>query len=282
MSDRFRIRTMSRDEVAIAVDWAAAEGWNPGLHDAECFRAADPEGFLAGLLDDEPVATICVVRYGGTFGFLGLYIVKPSQRGKGFGWKLWNAGLQHLRGRTIGLDGVVAQQANYRRSGFRFMHRNIRYVRRGGVDVADDPDIAPLSSLPIEALNAYDSAIFGADRLAFLRCWIRQPQSVALGVRRGGRLSGYAVMRRARSGFKIGPLFADDEHLADALFTRLAARIPGDASLYLDVPEANVPALDLARRHGMTIVFETARMYAGPPVAVPVDRVFGVTTFELG
>jgi len=66
------------------------------------------------------------------------------------------------------------------------------------------------------------------------------------------------------------------------LFTRLAARIPGDASLYLDVPEANVPALDLARRHGMTIVFETARMYAGPPVAVPVDRIFGVTTFELG
>ena len=282
MSGRFRIRTMSRDEVAIAIDWAAAEGWNPGLHDAACFHAADPDGFLVGLLDDAPIATISVVRYGGSFGFLGLYIVKPSQRGKGFGLKLWNAGLRHLDGRTIGLDGVVAQQANYRRSGFRLMHRNVRYVRHGAGEAVHDGDIAPLSSHPFEALNAYDSAIFGVDRGAFLRCWVRQPQATAIGVRRGGALSGYAVMRRAQSGFKIGPLFADDERLADALFTRLAAQVPPDAPLYLDVPEANALAVDLAQRHAMTIVFETARMYAGPIVDLPVDRVFGVTTFELG
>jgi ribosomal protein S18 acetylase RimI-like enzyme len=282
MNDRFRIRTMSRDEVAIAIDWAAAEGWNPGLTDAECFHAADPGGFLVGLLDDRPIATISVVRYGRTFGFLGLYIVTPSQRGKGFGWQLWNAGLRHLDGRTIGLDGVVAQQANYRRSGFRFMYRNIRYVRPGGAEVAADADIALLSALPLAAINAYDRAIFGADRSAFLRSWVRQPQSVAIGVRSGGKLAGYAVMRPARSGFKIGPLFADDEHLADVLFTRLAAQVPRDARLYLDVPEANAPAIALAERHGMAIVFETARMYAGPIIDIPVDRVFGVTTFELG
>ena len=47
-NDAFRIRTMRRNEIAIAVDWAAAEGWNPGLHDAECFTVADPQGFLIG------------------------------------------------------------------------------------------------------------------------------------------------------------------------------------------------------------------------------------------
>jgi hypothetical protein len=30
MSD-LRIRTMRSDEIAIAADWAAAEGWNPGV-----------------------------------------------------------------------------------------------------------------------------------------------------------------------------------------------------------------------------------------------------------
>jgi hypothetical protein len=29
-------------------------------------------------------------------------------------------------------------------------------------------------------------------------------------------------------------------------------------------------------------VFETARMYTGPVPAVALERVFGVTTFELG
>lgn len=35
------VRTMRREELAFAVDLAAREGWNPGVHDAECFFAAD-------------------------------------------------------------------------------------------------------------------------------------------------------------------------------------------------------------------------------------------------
>ena len=93
---RYEIRTMTRQEVAIAIDFAAAEGWNPGLHDAESFYAADPNGFLLGLFGDEPIATISVVRYGAVFGFLGVYIVKPSHRGCGSGWRLGNAGLEYL------------------------------------------------------------------------------------------------------------------------------------------------------------------------------------------
>ena len=124
---QYQIRGMTRNEVDTAIEWAAAEGWNPGLHDATCFFAADPDGFLAGLLDDELVATISVVKYGTSFGFLGLYIVKPTYRGRGYGLGLWNAGIEYLEQRTIGLDGVVAQQDNYRRSGFAFAYRNIRY-----------------------------------------------------------------------------------------------------------------------------------------------------------
>jgi hypothetical protein len=58
---------MSRREVDLAIDWAAAEGWNPGWHDADCFHAADPNGFLLGLLGNEPIATISAVRYGASF-----------------------------------------------------------------------------------------------------------------------------------------------------------------------------------------------------------------------
>ena len=60
-SRAFTIRTLGPNEVGLAIDWAASEGWNPGRHDAECFYAADHEGFIVGLLGDEPVATISVV-----------------------------------------------------------------------------------------------------------------------------------------------------------------------------------------------------------------------------
>jgi hypothetical protein len=45
------IRVMRPDEIGIAADWAAAEGWNPGLADAACFATVDPEGFLIGEVD---------------------------------------------------------------------------------------------------------------------------------------------------------------------------------------------------------------------------------------
>ena len=38
----------------------------------------------------------------------------------------------------------------------------------------------------------------------------------------------------------------------------------------------------LATRHGMRKVFGTARMYTGSEPPIALERVFGVTTFELG
>ena len=121
---------MTRAEVDLAIEWAAAEGWNPGLHDAQCFHATDPDGFLIAYLGSEPVGCISVVAYDDSFGFLGLYIVRPEFRGKGYGQQLWKAGMPYLGDRNVGLDGVVAQQENYKKSGFRLAYRNIRY---GGI-----------------------------------------------------------------------------------------------------------------------------------------------------
>jgi hypothetical protein len=38
----------------------------------------------------------------------------------------------------------------------------------------------------------------------------------------------------------------------------------------------------LAADLGLTRRFETARMYKGPAPEIPLERVFGITTFELG
>ncbi len=280
--DDFTIRAMTRPELGLALDWAAAEGWNPGVHDAHCFYAADPQGFLIALLGEQPVAVISVVKYGSRFGFLGLYIVKPEFRGQGHGLRLWNAGMARLAGRCVGLDGVVAQQANYQRSGFELAYRNVRYQGQAGGVNAPDAAVVPLASVSLKALYAYDEALFAAPRVAFLQIWVEQGDASALGVLRNGELVGYGVVRRCRVGSKIGPLFADDAVTAERLFNALSAHATPHAPLFIDVPEPNVAALALVRRHGMVAAFETARMYAGASPPQPIDRVFGLTSFELG
>jgi len=278
----YTIRTMTRQELDIAIDWAAAEGWNPGLYDADCFYVADPNGFLIGLLGEEPIATISVVKYGESFGFLGFYIVKPAYRGQGYGIQIWHAGLAYLSDRTIGLDGVVAQQDNYRKSGFSLAYRNIRYEGTGGGALPTDSGIVPLSTVPVDEICAYDKPFFPDGRAQFLKCWIEQPQSTALGILQNRTLAGYGLVRTCRSGYKIGPLFADSPTLAERLFLALRAHTPVGEPLFLDTPEVNPAAVALAERHHMTVAFETARMYKGEIPDLPINRLFGVTTFELG
>jgi GNAT superfamily N-acetyltransferase len=278
----YRIRTMTRDEIGTAIDWAAEEGWNPGQYDADCFYAADQNGFLVGLLGDEPIATISAVKYGSSFGFLGFYMVKPEYRGKGYGIQIWNAGLALLGGRTIGLDGVVAQQDNYKKSGFSLAYSNVRYQGIGGVHYPANPDIVPLSELAFDDICAYDRPFFPDSRTEFLRCWINQPQSTALGILRNNKLAGYGVLRICRSGYKIGPLFADSPECAEQLFLALSSQAKEGSRVFLDIPALNAAAVDLVNRHDLLVSFETARMYKGQSPVLPINRLFGVTTFELG
>ena len=51
----FVIRQMTMGDMELAVDWAAEEGWNPGISDAACFYNTDPQGFFIGELNGEPI-----------------------------------------------------------------------------------------------------------------------------------------------------------------------------------------------------------------------------------
>lgn len=286
--DNYVIRTMTRGEVDLAVELAAAEGWNPGLYDAESFYAADPEGFLVGLLDGEPISCISAVRSGEHYAFIGFYIVRREHRGQGYGYRIWQEALRRLAGRDVGLDGVVAQIENYKKSGFASAYLNTRYQGQAQPNDGDDSRIVSLADVPFEQVLAYDTALMPAARPDFLAHWLRQPEAVTLGVRNGDQLAGYGVLRRAREGYKLGPLFADDREAAEALFRALTHRVPPGTRIYLDVPgEAQNPAATaLAHDHGMTPVFEAARMYrmadSSMKISLPLHRWFGVTSFELG
>lgn len=276
------IRPMRPAELALGIDWAAAEGWNPGLHDADSFFPTDPAGFLIAHLGDEPVGMVSAVRYGRGFGFLGFYLVRPEHRGQGHGLALWQAAVAHLAGRVIGLDGVVAQQPNYRKSGFVLAWNNVRWqglavdhgAAEAGIDAATPADTA--------ALLAYDAPLFPDDRRGFMPRWLAQAGSQVRVARRGGAVAGFGVIRPCRQGWKIGPLVADTPALADALYRALVSAVPVGAQVQLDVPAPHGEAVALARRHGLQPAFETARMYAGPAPALPMSRLFGITTFELG
>ncbi|MEU0433880.1 GNAT family N-acetyltransferase [Streptomyces sp. NPDC006290] len=269
------------DDWKVVGGWAADEGWNPGLADSASFFAQDPGGFFLGRVDGEPVSAISVVNYGADYAFLGFYLVRPDLRGNGYGVATWEAALAHAGDRTVGLDGVVAQQDNYRKSGFELAYRTVRFT--GVAPVGQEPSgVRSAERADRTAITAYDGACYPADRPVFLDSWLAAPGHRTF-VRHAddGHLSGYAVIRPARDSLRIGPLFADTADDAGALFAALAVDAGGRA-LAIDVPETNTAAVALVEKLGLTPSFETARMYTGPVRAFAGARVHGVTSLELG
>lgn len=161
-----RVRSMTLEELReVALPWAGAEGWNPGLNDAEVFFATDPQGFFLAEAGGEPLGCISAVNYGPAYSFLGFFLVQPAMRGRGIGRAMSQAALAHAGERIMGLDGVVAQQANYRAAGFAPAFRSVRYARPGG---GPEPlGAMELAALPWEMVLAYDTAHFPAPGPSF-------------------------------------------------------------------------------------------------------------------
>jgi len=281
-TDIISIRPMNRNELDMAIDWAEAEGWNPGLHDADCFYATDPDGFLIGLLEDEPVAMVSAVTYGDSYGFMGFYIVKPEFRERNFGLLLWDRGLEYLGNRCAGLDSVRPDLVSRQKPEFKPAHTNYRFKWIKNERSRAVSEVVELSQVPFSALSLYDREVFGFARDPFLKCWISRPGTRALGLMKNDEFSGYGVIRQCREGFKIGPLFADDAESARALFEALTTDVELGEPIYLDTPERNPGAVALAHSYGMTEVFRTTRMYNRQEPSLPLDKWFGITSFELG
>jgi GNAT superfamily N-acetyltransferase len=278
-------RRLTFKEFETLVNWAALEGWNPGLQDAALFWATDPEGFYGYFEDDKLIGGGSIVSYEGQFGFMGFFIVHSDYRTKGIGRTLWQQRCDTLLARlqlnaAIGMDGVVAMQPFYQKGGFQIAYRDERYEKTGR-SYPSNPLVQPITEKDWEAVSALDLACFGVRRTRFLKLWLEASNAKAFQYTDHNNLLGFAVIRQCQNGYKIGPLFAENEAVAAALYERCLSEAI-DEPVFLDIPVCNEAAVNLVQQYEATYVFECARMYYNSPPKTAIDKVFGITSFELG
>ena len=271
-----RFRTATLPELATILDWAAGEGWNPGIEDAGAFHQADPDGFFVA---DDPsgdlLAAISVVNHSDDYAFLGFYIVRPEYRGKGIGLGLWRHALAHAGERTVGLDGVEAQQQNYMASGFAHAGGTTRFS--GVVPGNSDADIRMAVPGDVSSMIAAEAAASGVAKPKYLQAWFTKTETrTSLVLDATG---AFCTVRQCRSGLKIGPLLADSTADAHRLIAHAASM--SDGPVTLDVPETSSGLRRLCQQLELEAGFKTARMYRGP-FATKSHKHFAVTSLELG
>ena len=267
------------------ISWAEKEGWNPGKQDAEIFWSTDPDGYYGIFLNNEMIGAGALVSYDGKFGSMGLFIVKPEHRGGGYGNQLWYKRRDTLLARlepgaAIGMDGVVPMQPFYAKGGFKIAFKDMRYERTGS-SFERDRRVAELQEKDIEEIKKYDFDCMGYQRNKFLEPWIKQVVGKTFVFREEGKLNGYAVIREAVLGLRIGPLFADNLEGAEALY-KACLDYAQNQLVFIDIPYSHSHAVELLEKYNAKPIFECARMYYGKHPILAIDKIYGLTSLELG
>jgi len=283
--DELQFQKLDKDGLKTLVEWAEKEGWNPGLYDVDVYWVTDPEGFYGYYRDGDLIAGGSIVSYNKEFGFMGFFIVMPEYRSSGIGRKLWYQRRDTLlarlnEGASIGMDGIVAMQSFYRKGGFEVAFRDIRYEITGA-EFGLDKNISSINDDDIKSILAYDKKCFGFLRPQFMKPWLKLPNNKTFKYPEDDKLKGFAIVRKANTGYKICPLFADNEKIAEELFKACLNSVVGEL-LYIDIPAINQGSVNLIKKYNAKYIFECARMYFGKPPDIEIDKIFGLTTFELG
>jgi len=285
-----QIKHMTKEELGMVMGWAKKEGWNPVKHAVEAYYATDPGGYRLLTVNGEPVASLFGVRHSQRFAFLGGYIVCKERRGEGLGMHLWNETMSAIADcSTIGLNGVMDQVENYKKSGFSPAALNTQYkgqvVRQTEADnTASGIRISFTQNYTLSQVIDYDARVFyGIPREAFLSRWVRMPETSTLVAMDGGAVKGYGVITAAQEDYKIAPLFADNEVIAEEIFIRLSRCVPDKSIVHLDTTRSNPSGAKLAKRFGLMPVFDTLRMYKGESINEKLEEsVYSQASLEIG
>ena len=272
-----------RNDFSTLIEWTARDEWIPGLNDADCFYATDSKSLWTARLDGGVVAFLLLNTYQPNLAHIGCSIVRPDLRNRGIANTIWTKVFGSCRVTTIGGDAThKALMHMTRKCGFAEAFRLMEYSGVPSIKKYSRDGIVPIDTALWDAIAAYDRVVFQAERKSFLSTWLSSPKHLARAAIEGDRVTGYGVIRPCHGGvYRVGPLFADNVETAERLFNALVTHTNG-ARVLLIVPEPNRFSIELSRRHGMEFVWPIVRMYHGPIPLLPLHKIFGITTLQLG
>ena len=296
MQDQFKIRSLKSSDIKLVTHWSRLEGFAPGIGDVNIYQHTDQQGLWIGCINDKPIGCIAGVRYNSSYGFIGLFLVVKRHRGNGYGIQLWQKALQHLEDvPCIGLEAAIDRVNDYSSWGFKPSSHTIRwqllgsdsYLRTKSFSSSDlkGLKIVKGKSIPKTVVQAYDALRETSPRPHFLSDWLNHPAGnvIAL-IDIKGSCHGFGRIRpclmKEGEGWRIGPLLADNDFLAEIILNKLVQKHEG--TVLIDVPGLNPAASNLLERLGFQKHSKTLRMYKGDQPPILMNEVYELACLELG
>ena len=281
------LRVMRQTDLPFADAVRALAGWNQTLDDWRRFLAMEPDGCYLAERNGQSAGTATTIVYGPTVAWIGMVLVHPDHRRQGVGGALLKRCIEYLRERgvrSIKLDATPAGKRVYDGLGFKDEWPLARWERTNPGSHPERPEarIRDWRESDARLVDRFDTAAFGASRLRLLQALVPQSRCALVFETAPGQIDGYGLMRKGARACYLGPVAATSTEAGLSLVEALVSRCEGE-TIYWDIPDANMAAVEWARQQGFTLQRPLIRMYLGEnPAPSDPRKQFALAGPEVG
>ncbi|KAF8795042.1 uncharacterized protein LOC129989826 [Argiope bruennichi] len=268
------------------------------VHDVEScidsWLTVDPQGInVVESEAGELVGACCFIRNSDDLYFGGLYCVRPKYQGTGLGIHVWNACMDHVGPRNAALNAVPGKTELYRdKSGFPIVETEFKCQKNFTMESVD-PDnlsniipqgviIESVQDYHLPAMFDYDFSVVGYDRQFALALNCQEENSRTFVAMKNGDCVGFGTIKLTCLGAgRVGPLYADDPAVAEALLKRLIMSMPHVTGFVMNTVSNNVSARKLLKKLGVPLKEELTRMYRKEKLSADTKKIFALYELNL-
>jgi hypothetical protein len=165
-------------------------------------------------------------------GFISMFITDPKYQGRGIGKQVLQVVMHSLGNRNAVLDSVPHMCHLYQQFGYQLGELRV-YSQTIPVPLSpvmlpvqnNDAEVMNISEEQVQDVLAYDRCIHPTDRSDFMKRWINSSTSIPVCVYQQGKLCGYSVGKATQDYNTIGPLYADNVHMARILLMAVMKKL---------------------------------------------------------
>ncbi|GFU33816.1 n-acetyltransferase domain-containing protein [Nephila pilipes] len=251
----------------------------------------DPEGMkVAENENGDIVGSLCLTRNHDDLYFSGIYCIHEKFRGLNIGIRLCAAVLSRVENKNILGNVVNAMVEKYIKAGdLPYMDENFTTVKNyipnsvtpnvlTNNGLPENIEIEPYQENLLSSIAQYDATIAGFERKHILELSCKEKDSQTLAAFKDGTCIGYGSIKRSCfDAGRVGPLFADDPVVAEALLKKLLESFPQRKGFAMMTLRDNIIANSFIRRLGNPETDTCVRFYNKEKLKVDTSRIYAVT-----
>ena len=214
----------------------------------------------------------------------GFFIIKPSERKTSVGRCLKVATKSSIAGKTVVTHTVESGLRTCQKSGF-FSNFAIAFcgvvVRKERLrfDMCPDVKCDRYNTSDLTELVKYDVKYHLVERPVFLDQYLCPAVTTTFIARRDDVIIGYGCVQPVveENTFHLGPLFADDDDVAELLFNHIFNTIPNEGAILFSFPKQNKKVEDVLLQHAVKVRVKYFSMCRGKRLTFSLGNIYSMT-----